>query len=419
MHPFPQCKVSLSFHVLTPKRVMPVSPVRNLAMTPRERVHAAFRHEEPDRTPIFEREIKPPSDCAILGRPAIHPYNWPDYLHTWAHEGWDSLVEKHARDEFEIARLLGFDMIRLSTNPPRTAPQPQEIDRHTFRHGDSVLRYHPESGVVENLTERKRTLEEWEREFRRQIERDYRPPIVTEDQLYVFRRVKELMAEKGLDLAIYVSLYAIPVAALPPFALEWFVSEPGTLARYYEKQTRWIIDMGRIYVREGAEVCGLGGDFAGDMGPVVSPRAYREQVVPHIRRQSDALHRLGVWTTNTTDGDLWSVLHDFLDGAGVDGYGEIDVAAGMDLGRLKAECGNRYTFLGNLDIRWVLCSGTVHEARAEMIRCIEQGWGNGGHVIMTSNVVHEDVKPELYLAAIDAYRDQFGLPARERAPGGM
>jgi hypothetical protein len=48
-----------------------------------------------------------------------------------------------------------------------------------------------------------------------------------------------------------------------------------------------------------------------------------------------------------------------------------------------------------------------------MIRCIEQGWGEGGHVIMTSNVVHEDVRPELYRAAIDAYRAHFGLPASE------
>lgn len=384
-------------------------------MTPRERVHAAFRHEEPDRTPIFEREIKPPTDRAILGRPAIHPYNWPDYLRTWAHEGWETLVERHAQDEFGIARLLGFDMIRLSTNPPRDAPQPVEIDGNTFRHGDSVLRYHPESGVVENLTARKRSLEAREQDFRRQIEEEYRPPSVGDDQLTVFRRVRELAREARLDLAIYVSLYAIPVAALPPFALEWFLTEPETLRRYYEKQTRWIIDMGRIYVREGADVCGLGGDFAGDTGPVISPSMYREQVVPHIRRQSDALHELGVWTTNTTDGDLWDVLPDFLGGAAVDGYGEIDVAAGMDLGRLKREWGDRYTFLGNLDIRWVLCDRTIEEARGEMIRCIRQGWGNGGHVIMTSNVVHEDVKPDLYLAAIDAYRAYFGLPAREKA----
>jgi len=43
-----------------------------------------------------------------------------------------------------------------------------------------------------------------------------------------------------------------------------------------------------------------------------------------------------------------------------------------------------------------------------MIKCIEDGWGNGGHVICTSNIVHKDVKPENFLSAIDAYHDYFG-----------
>jgi hypothetical protein len=382
-------------------------------MTPRERVHSAFRHEEPDRTPIFERLIKPPTDRVILGRPAVHADDWPTYMRTWARDGWQATMEQQALDEFEIAQRLGFDMVSLGTNPPASAPQPIELDEWNFRQGDDVLRYHPESGVVENLTSRTRSNDEWERNFRDSIEREYEAPVVEDDQLYIWRRIQQLIDEAQLDLAIYVSAYVIPVAALPPFAIEWFLTEPDTLGRFYEHQSNRIIDLGRQYVSEGADVVGLGGDFAGDKGSVISPAAYREQVVPHIRRQSDAMHEFGAWTTNTTDGILWDVLPDFLDGAGVDGYGEIDVAAGMDLARLKLEWGDRYTFLGNLDIRHVLCSGTTEDARTHMIKCIEDGQGNGGHVIMTSNVVHEDVKPELYLAALSAYREYFRLPDLE------
>ena len=378
-------------------------------MTPRERVHAAFRHVEPDRTPIFEREIKPPTDRVVLGRPAVHAYNWPECMRVWAREGWDALMEQEARDEFEIVQKLGFDMVRLVPNAPRDTPVPVEIDEWTFRQGDSVRRYHPESGVVEDVTERDRSAGAHEDSFRASIAAPYTPPRIASDTLCVFRRVKELMREADLDLAIYVSLYGIAVAALPAFALEWFVTEPEMLDRHYEKQSQHIIDVATALVAEGADVIGLGGDFAGDTGPVVSPGMYRERVVPHIRRQSDAIRELGAWTTNTTDGYLWDVLPDFLDGAGVDGYGEIDVAAGMDLARLKREWGDRYTFLGNLDIRHVLCSGTEQKARDHMTKCIEDGWGDGGHVIMTSNVVHEDVRPELYLAALEAYGNHFGL----------
>ncbi len=384
-------------------------------MTSRERVHAAFQHRQPDRTPIFEREIRRPTDNAILGRPAIHPYNWPEFMRVWAREGWRPAMERYADDEFEILRLLEFDMIRLVPNPPSSAPRPVELDTFTFQQGDSVLRYHPTSGVVEDVNARTRDLDRWENDFRANVEKEYVPPSLSDDQLFVWRRIRRHIADAGLDVAIYVSLYAIPVAALPPFALEWFVTAPELVDRYYEKQSQWIIDTARLFRREGAEIAGLGGDFAGDTGPVISPRVYRERVVPHIQRQSDALHGMGYWTTNTTDGYLWDVLPDFLERSHVDGYGEIDVAAGMDLARLKKEWGERFTFLGNLDIRWVLCEGTLEEARAEMERCIVQGWGNGGHIIMTSNVVHEDVRPELYLAAIDRYREYFGLPPRKNA----
>jgi len=162
----------------------------------------------------------------------------------------------------------------------------------------------------------------------------------------------------------------------------------------------------------GATVIGLGGDFAGNQGPMISPAHYEEFIVPRIREQADALHREGVFVTNTSDGDLWPVIESFLIGTNVDGYGEIDGIAGMDLGVLKERYGDRICFLGNLDIKRVLCSGTVEDSKRMMIECIEKGWGNGGHVIMTSNVVHRDVKPENYLAALDAYWEYFGCRDR-------
>jgi hypothetical protein len=330
-------------------------------------------------------------------------------MRLWATEGWEVAMEAHAVEEFEIVRRLGFDVVTLGLNEPANAVAPIEIDEWTFQRGESVQRYHPESGVVENMSSQNAPLDVQERRFREDMEIEYSEHAICPDRLYVFRRIKEMMNKECADLAIYSSLYVIPVAALPVFALEWFSTEPDLLCRYYQKQTQQVIDVGRTLAAEGAHILGLGGDFAGDTGSVISPKAYREQVVPHVRRQSDALHEEGVWTTNTTDGVLWSVLDDFLDGAGVDGYGEIDVAAGMSLERLKKERGDTCTFLGNLDIRNVLCSGTEEDARQEMIRCIEEGLGDGGHIIMTSNCVHEDVRPELYRAAIDAYRDYFGL----------
>jgi len=81
----------------------------------------------------------------------------------------------------------------------------------------------------------------------------------------------------------------------------------------------------------------------------------------------------------------------------------------MDLGRLKERFGDRICFIGNVDCRYTLCSGTVEDVRRETIECIQQGWGNGGHILMSSNAIHRDVKPENYLAMVQAYRDYFGV----------
>ena len=36
-------------------------------------------------------------------------------------------------------------------------------------------------------------------------------------------------------------------------------------------------------------------------------------------------------------------------------------------------------------------------------------WGDRGHILMSSNCIHEDVKPENFFAYVQAYRDYFGL----------
>jgi len=176
----------------------------------------------------------------------------------------------------------------------------------------------------------------------------------------------------------------------------------------------------------GADIIGLGGDLAADGGPLISPAHYREFVMPQVREQARAAHRLGALATTASDGNLWPLIDDLLIGAEVDGFEEIDFAAGMDLRRLKARFGERITFIGSVDVRWVLCRGTPEETRAHVNDLIEAGWG-GGHVLMSSNCIHEDVRAENFRAYVEAYRERFGItdlppvyewePERAELPG--
>ena len=375
-------------------------------MIPRERVLAAFEHREPDRTPLFERLIKPPADEIVLRRPCALGFVRSMEIHE--EEGWRALMDRQARDTVDLAKTLNFDMIALRQNIPEDSPRPGKVGEYLWQIGDTFSQFLPESDIIRTVPAG--PVQEETEEFRMQrtveeIEADYEPPSFSDDRFYIFRKAKQLMAQEGLDLAIYVSNYALPVSTLSGFMFEWFHTRPELVHRFYDKYTQRAIDYGRKAIELGADVIGLGGDFADNRGPMISPAHYREFIVPQIRRQAEALHALGAFVTNTSDGNLWPVLDDFL--AHVDGYGEIDPVSGMDLGDLKEHCGDRICFLGDLDIRFTLCLGTPEDARRNMVECIEKGWGNGGHVIMTSNVVHKGVKSENYLAALDAHREYF------------
>jgi uroporphyrinogen-III decarboxylase len=362
-------------------------------MTGRERVLRAYRHEEVDQTPIGEMyPIASPTRDVILGKPC----GFIQRMEMLRDADWKTIVENEAHDIVKIVEKLGFDMVGLSTNISPGFERPNLISKYKWETSDTIHEFLPESDITR--TYRKETPSTPVREDSN--------PSEPEPHFYVFRRVKEILKEKSKELAIFAPVYGIPVATLGNM-LEWFYTNPEELHKYYDNCTQNVIVTAKKYVELGAEIIGLGGDLASDKGPMISPKHYYEFIMPQIKKQADVLHELGAFVNNTSDGDLWAILDDFLINTNVDGFGEIDIAAGMDLARLKKICGDRICFVGNLDIRWTFTRGTPDDCRKAMIKCVQDGWGNGGHVICTSNIVHKDVKPENFLSAIDAYHEYF------------
>jgi hypothetical protein len=392
-------------------------------MTRRERVHAAFRHREPDRTPFFEKLIKSPIADLVLGRPSV-THNFVHRMGVLATREWEELVEAEAVEIADTVERLDMDLVRLGTNLGRGFARPRPVGEFTWREGDSIVRFIPGSPWVERRAAKKASprdaastaasAEDEQRAVMRELARDTAeggcatsPP--SDDELYVLRRAQEIMRERGLDPAIFVSVYAMPVCTLPRYMFAWFYDQPELLHRYYQRCSANALAWIARYIELGADIVGLGGDLAADAGPLISPAHYREFVLPHVRAQAQPCHALGAWCTTASDGDLWSMLDILLIESGVDGFEEIDAAAGMDLRRLKAAYGERMTFVGNIDIRRLLTSASTAEVERATIECIEAGWGNGGHILMSSNCIHEGIRPANFEAMVRAYRRHFGI----------
>ncbi len=368
-------------------------------MTSRERVLAALRHRAPDRTPVFEYVLLSPVADAVIGRPTVDYAGDADW-NAYAREvGWEEALRRYVRDRLDAAEILGHDLVYLRPNP---VPPAKDIDPHIKAGGAAA----PHDGRDDD--------DPAVRLLRRVEKSEAAGYAWPEDSFAVYGLMREEMDRRGLDLPVMAPCYFHGVWTDVDL-MQAMLLEPDVAHRHFENATKWAYTRVAKYVEHGVDIVGVGGDFSGNR-PLISPESYRTFIMPEVRKVSDRLHEAGKFAVNASDGDLWPVIDDYLLGCGVDGYLEIDSKCGMDLKRLKAAYGSRIAFFGNMDCGQVLSSATPAEVRAEALRCLEDGLGDGGHVFCASNAITESVPLENYLAMVGAYCDFVGLPP-VRLPG--
>jgi len=353
-------------------------------MTSRQRIEAALRHRQPDRTPNFEYVLLEPVAEQILGRPYADFAGDPEdcWLARAEETGWERALRQYAVDRLDLAAILGHDMLYVTPNPaPGPAPAP------------------PDDIAGDDPVERMRRRNELAAQT---------PPAIDEDRFLIYRLIREEMDRRGLDLPILAPAYVHGVWTDVDL-MQTMLLEPEVAHRHFTLATERALRTIEYYLSLGIDQIGVGGDFAGTR-PLISPAAYRGFIMPEVRALTRRIHRAGAWAVNASDGDLWPVIDDFLLGCEVDGYLEIDQHAGMDLGRLKVRFGERITFYGNIDCGNLLSFGTPAEIRRATLDCLEAGMGNGGHIFCVSNAITASVPPQNYLAMVNACRELFSLP---------
>lgn len=355
-------------------------------MNSRQRIVAAFTHRQPDRTPIFEYVLQSPVADAILGRPYAAYRDGVAFPAIESERGWRAAVRQEAVDRVELAAKLGHDMMYVCPVPPPRS------DSKTV--GSSP----PES-----------PLEDPVEELRRRVTRGESETIVgpSEQNLEIYRCVREELARRDMDLPILAPAYHHGVWTDVALMQTMLLDEDLT-RRHFALATARSLAAIEAMLPLNIDIFGIGGDFAGNRGPLISPELYRRFIVPQVRRCVDHIHAAGKWAVNASDGNLWPVMDDFLIGCDVDGYLEIDLHAGMDLAELKSRYGGRITFLGNLDCGNTLSFGRPEDVEAQTTDCLRKGLG-GGHILCTSNAITPSVPPENFLAITRTYRKFFAL----------
>jgi uroporphyrinogen decarboxylase len=156
----------------------------------------------------------------------------------------------------------------------------------------------------------------------------------------------------------------------------------------------------------GADVLLTGDDYAGRLGTLMSPAHFRRFVLPYLKRAVEVAKSFGLPFIKHTDGNLWKVMDDIV-GSGISGLCPLEPIAHMDIGEVKRRYGDRICLAGNIDCTEVLPHGTEKDVAEAVKETIAKAAPGGGFVLSSSNSIHPGVKPDNYLAMINAAR-KFG-----------
>jgi len=148
-------------------------------------------------------------------------------------------------------------------------------------------------------------------------------------------------------------------------------------------------------------------DFAYSTGPLVSPRIFREFILPHYKKMIDFFKGYGIDIFMVDcDGNFNVLIPLFLE-AGVNTFFPLEAAAGMDAVSLKKEYGEKIRLIGNIDKRALAAGQDAidKEVNGKIPYLLEQG----GYIPSVDHLVPSDVPFENYAHYIKLVKESFKI----------
>ena len=343
-------------------------------MNSRERIFAALERREPDRVPIHEFIITPKVMEAIL--PGCSYYNFIEEVEidtagvnqSYDFSGMEVIDEEKRlfRDKWGIIRAARSEMIPY----PVDGPLKREEDLKEYKP--------PDPASDGNLKVLKETVKRFK--GKKAICWTGRDSFITPSFL------------RGMDNLL------MDLVLNPRFAHE-----------VIEMCVDHAIRLNEMAIEAGAEMVVLADDYAWRKGPLMSPEHFRQFVLPGLKKCVKSVKDNGAYCIKHSDGNIWPIL-DMIVESGIDAINPLEPIAGMDIGEVKAKYGHRICLVGNIDCGYILSEAPVEEVRRAVRECIAKAAPGGGHIISSSNSIHSSVRPENFMAMIEATKEYGSYP---------
>lgn len=132
---------------------------------------------------------------------------------------------------------------------------------------------------------------------------------------------------------------------------------------------------------DAIDIVYMADDYCSQLGPLFSPDMFREFVMPYLTKMVEKVHAHGKAFLLHVCGAVRPLLPMIIE-AGVDMLEPIQIrATGMEPDGLKRDFGKDICFYGGVDLQRILCQGTPAEVSAEVRRLIDILGKDGGYII--------------------------------------
>ena len=347
-------------------------------MDSRERVRRVLAGERPDRIPIYDAY-------------------WETTLTRWHQEGLRTDVSPQEALGCDIVMLSGDDTLRL---PERVLEKDAHYRLYWDRNGALRRDLHGPMGWTSQwLDYTIKTPEDWRR---LRDHATYSPDRIAPGTLEAYQRAR------AQGKAVFYSGHACFHPTWEKIGMEreltLMLENPAFVHDLMEAHIQLMCDL-----YDGLCEAGMtfdGALIADDLGyvraPLISPRLYRDIVLPHHRAFVAHLAADGVPAILHSDGNVGPLIPMFIE-AGFAGLHPLECKAGLDLRELVPRYGDELVFFGNIDVRAL--SGTREEIDAELDAKLGAARDGRGYMYHSDHSVPHTVSLESYRYALERVRD--------------
>lgn len=232
---------------------------------------------------------------------------------------------------------------------------------------------------------------------------------------YMFRTIELVRREAGEDVSVHGEVFSPFTQLMELFgyeqALMYLLDAPDKCKAILGAYTEGTAELGVCLAQHGADAVLISSAFAG--GGFISPRQYREFVLPYEAEVVRRIHAAGVPVYTHTCGDIGDRL-ELLADTGTDGIDTLDPPplGSVDLADAKQRVGHRVFFKGNIDPVNTLLKKSREEVRQDALWRLSVGSPGGGYILSSACSVSPRVPPENLTVLVEASQ-QFAAQGRQ------